>query len=386
MVLIPPDIGLRLRQQTELLPQPVTPLREIPTDLPALKAGQLFSARIQEVLPENTYRALVAGQSVTLSLPEAVKSGDILDLVVIDRTPKSIIAQLARTGTGAAETADKAAYPHATFSRAAQLISSLLAAEGEAPPAAELNRGLPLLSQPPRSGADLVPALNKAVAESGLFYEAHQAQWVAGKLPLGNLLQEPQGQHSSPQAQIAAYLSGAAATATGPTDTARPQEMGAAQLVPNSPAMGREETAELTRAQTNLQTSLSQTVASMPEELRPLVQQQLDAAGTQRLFWHGEVWPGQTMEWRVDWDGQRNSESNQSDTEAWSTVLRLTTPRLGEVEAALRLGVGGVHIALSTPVGASATDMRNGAPRLEQALAAAGIPLLGLTVKHAQEE
>ncbi|MDD5176129.1 MAG: flagellar hook-length control protein FliK [Sterolibacterium sp.] len=388
MVLIPPDIGLRLRQQTELLPQPIAPLREIPADLPALKTGQLFSALIQEALPENTYRALVAGRSVTLSLPEAVKSGDVLDLVVIDRTPKTIVAQLAKAGAGAAEAADQAAYPYATFSRAAKMISSLLVTDGETPPAVELNRGQPLLAQPPRSGAELVPALNKAVTESGLFYEAHQAQWVAGKLPLANVLQEPQGQHSLPQAQIAALSASQAGSATAAEETPNKQEAGTALFLANRQAAGREEGAETMRTQANSPTSLLQTAASMPEEIRPLVQQQLDAAGMQRLLWHGEVWPGQTVDWKVEWEGQRNNESNsnQSESAAWTTQLRLTTPRLGELEATMRLGPAGVHITLSVAEVDSARDLRNGAQKLDQALATAGIPLLGLSVRQAQEE
>ncbi|MFA7282712.1 MAG: hypothetical protein WC100_21705, partial [Sterolibacterium sp.] len=420
MVLIPPDIGLRVRLQNELQPQPVTPLQEIPSELPELKAGQAFSARIQEVLPENTYRALVAGKSITLSLPESVKSGDVLDLVVIDRTPRTIIAQLAISGK-APGTAGDAAYPHATFSRVGQMISALLAPEGQAPPAAELNQGQPLLAQPPKSGAELVPALSKAVVESGLFYEAHQAQWIAGKLPLGSLLQEPQGQYSQPEAQLVAYAEkmllaslptqserlpsaqdkSAASTAEASpglpgqpatpaaiaaqtaktslhgllhdvqgqpvtlaqiaaylrSEVASPEQLknmsfqqlvDAASMLVNFPqpqeaATENHAASENQRAPAN---PLNNPPAALPDELLPLVQQQLDAAGTQRLLWHGEVWPGQTMQWQVEWNGERRSDSNQGEAEPWSTTLRLTTPRLGEVEAALRLGANGVHIAL----------------------------------------
>ena len=447
MALIPPDIGLRMRLQNELLPQPVTPLHEIPADLPDLKAGQVFSARIQEVLPENTYRALVAGKSITLALPESVKNGDVLELVVIDRTPRTVIAQLASQSKGLGA-ADAATYPHATFSRAAQMISSLLTAEGEAPPAAPLNRGLPLLFQPPRSGAELVPVLQRSVAESGLFYEAHQAQWIAGKLPLEQLLQEPQGQLSQPQAQIAAqaekllleslvateqlsdgtksdgvktplglreqqaaaqaaqssisgmlqdlqgqhmplakiaaYLGAEALSAERLKDIARQLQAGGISLSAMASA-GGEQGAETISSQSGPQVNPA-APAAMPEELKPLVQQQLDAAGTQRLVWHGEVWPGQTMDWRVEWDGERNQGTNQSEPEPWTTTLRLTTPRLGELEASLRLGAGGIHIVLSTSYPPSVSDLREGAPKLEQALAAAGVPLRGLTIKQMQEE
>lgn len=488
MVLIPPDIGLRLRLQNELLPQPITPIQEIPADLPDLKTGQTFNARIQEVLPENTYRALVAGKSITLSLPESAKTGDLLELVVVDRTPKTIIAQLAAQ-SGAAAEAEAAAYPHATFSRAAQLVRTLLPAEGQSPSAAPLNRGQPLLAQAPQSGSALAPILGKAVTESGLFYESHQAQWVAGKLPLASLLEEPQGMRSSPQAKIAAQadrllffananqdlhgqpstnsssasqagvhptpgqlplppgqgtppagtsvpsdklpLPGLAPAPPGqappPTGTGMPADQlplatqpqfgqdsrpplpgseisagksaaaalakemapliqsGSQQLTPHVVAPSLNETAETQRQQLNSQVSQPMTAASIPDELRPLVQQQLDAAGTQRLIWHGEVWPGQAMQWEIEWNDQAGGNSEHDEAEPWATTLRLRTPRLGEVEAALRLGAGGVHIALTTPFGASAADLRAGARSLEQALASAGVPMLGFSVKQTQE-
>ena len=467
MVLIPPDIGLRLRLQNDLLPQPITPLQEIPADLPDLKAGQTFSARIQEVLPESTYRALVAGKSITLSLPESVKSGDILELVVVDRTPKTIIAQLAPQSGAAAEAA--ADYPHTTLSRAAQLIGTLLPAEGEAPSAAPLNRGQPLLAQPPQTGRELAPVLGKAVAESGLFYESHQAQWVAGKLPLASLLQEPQGLRSSPQARIAAQaeklllaggpqhasggptaaaastaaqseiqaLLGQAASpagnipgtpgqaaglpATGVPASPLPQgapgpdspelnpslaksgaapakaeaaawiremalvQAGSQPPTPTQLAASLREAAEAQRQQANSQVSPAVTAASIPDELRPLVQQQLDAAGTQRLIWHGEVWPGQDMQWEIEWEDHGGGNSERDDAEAWTTTLRLETPRLGELVAALRLRPGGVKVALMTPSGASAADLRAGAPLLEKALAEAGVPMLGFAVKQARD-
>ena len=202
MVLIPPDAAIRMRMQTEAnLLQPVSPAHKISSDLPELQKGQQFTAQIREALPDNTYRALVAGKQLTLQLPEGAKTGDLLELVVIDRSAKIIVA---RQVTGEPATAGTAVpYPFAKFSPAGRMIGQLLPAEGESAQPAQLNRGRPLLTQPPQSQAAtvmLAPTLAKAVTQSGLFYEAHQAQWVAGKLPLAQLLQEPQGQRSSPAA------------------------------------------------------------------------------------------------------------------------------------------------------------------------------------------
>lgn len=486
MVLIPSDAGINLRQPGDNPLLPVARVAGIPADLPDLRQGQSFTANIQEVLPENTYRALVAGRSITLSLPGSAKAGDTLELVVVDRTPKGIIAQFnelaqgqkfaanilevlpgntyramvggrpvtlqldqpasagdtlelvvaGRTPGGAviarpeqlaqgqtftadiletlpgrnylalvngktvtlqldqpasvgeklelqvvartpqlvtAQRAEPGAaagsYPYTSLSRAGQMISALLAPEGKAPPAAALNRGQPLLAQPPQSGAELASVLSKAVTQSGLFYEAHQAQWVAGKLPLAALLEEPQGQHSEP-ATIAAQAAPTGRPGEIQAPTSHAPEVPAARAA--APAAA---SAEPARSQAALPAQ------ALPADLRPLVQQQLDAAATQRLLWHGEVWPGQTMQWQVEHD-QSGSGSGAEAEERWHTTLRLSAPRLGEVQAAIQLSGGGVRIALATSYGASATDLRAATPALEQALASAGVPLLGITVKH----
>jgi flagellar hook-length control protein FliK len=123
---------------------------------------------------------------------------------------------------------------------------------------------------------------------------------------------------------------------------------------------------------------------TMPAELRPLVQQQLEAAANQRLVWHGEAWPGQRMEWEVEED-KRQAVRSVDEPQPWLTTLRLTTPRLGSVEAKLRIAGNSLQLNLSTPVGASAADMRDELPVLTQALAAAGIDLQSVQVRHESE-
>lgn len=386
MALIPPDAGIRMRMQTEAsLLQPMAPVHGIPADLPELQLGQTFTARIQEVLPDNAYKALVAGRSLTLQLPEGAKSGDMLELVVIDRTPKVVIAQLApqAAAAGAPEP-----YPHATLSRAAQMIGQLLVPEGETPQPAPLNRGEPLLPRPPAGAQDLAPALMKAVSQSGLFYEAHQAQWITGKLPLTTLLQEPQGRQSAPDLLAAHRI---APPVAGPE-----QEAGnrVAEAAGRSPAPAPAGLAGLLqgifRGEESMpaQSALPQALPlaqSVPEEIRPLVQQQFEAAAGQPLLWRGEVWPGQVMDWRVDREKteERNGPGvSGEDAERWRTSLSLTTPRLGRVDAALQLEKAGVRIALAAPEGATAADLGDAIPALAAALAAAGVPLLAMQVKH----
>lgn len=377
MALIPPDAGIRMRLQTDTVaqPVPVSPLSGIPSDLPELAVGQTFTARIQEEMPQNLFKALVAGKTVTLQLPEGAKPGDTLELVVVDRTSKLFIAQLAAQPAQAGATNET--YPHATFSAAAQLIGSLLPKEGETPQPAQLNRGQPLVTQPPLRGSDLAPALAKAVMESGVFYEAHQAQWIAGQRPFEQLLQEPQAFTSLPGALPRQSHQTSAGLGADEPVMVEPRSARANSLLQR--LFGSEAHTE-PAATAN---PAAPSVHSMPEELRPIVQQQLDAVATLRLVWHGEAWPNQPLDWEiVREDEQRPTTDAEKDAILWRTRLRLDTPRLGHVDASLQLTADGVRMTIATPVGATAADLQEAGPELAAALEAAGVPLLSFAVKH----
>ena len=406
MALIPNDIGIRMRLQTEAqLVQPLRPVTEIPSDVLDLRVGERFSARIQEALPNNSYKALVAGKSLTLSLPEGAKAGDTLELVVIDRSPKVVVAHL--TDAPAGDTA-KSAYPFTTLSRAGQLISTLLPPEGETAAPAALNRGQALLSQPPLTGSQLAPALSDAVSQSGVFYESQQARWVNGQLPLEQLIKNPQAQHSNMAVLMAArglpesteLLSGSVQESAlagrresppsllqmilgrepGGTASSNPAATPNSILgSPLAPPAGDVKAASPPPAN-----SAAPAGNAIPDDLRPVVQQQLDALATQRLAWHGEMWPNQHVQWEIDWP-QHGANANDDDETTWGTTLKLTTPRLGEVQARLQLTPAGVRVSIATPIGATAADLREAAPLLEQSLAAANVPLIGFVVKHDAE-
>jgi hypothetical protein len=369
MVLIPPDAGIRMRMQTETdLLQPVQPVRQLPSDLPELQPGQAFQARITEALPDNTYRALVAGRQLTLQLPEGANPGDTLDLVLVDRTGKTLIAQRTDAGTNAANAG--AAYEHANISRTGQMISRLLLPEGESPQPAPLNRGQPLLTQAPASAAELAPTLAKAVSQSGLFYEAHPAEWVAGRRPAEFL-------HAEPQAQVPLPTQAAAATAKAATAESTMQAA-AAQASGDAKAAGNE----------SLSRQAANTAQAIPEPLRPLVQQQLDAIATQRLVWHGEVWPGQSMELQIERERVEERETDAAaatEADRWNTSLRLALPRLGTIGAELNLSGGKLRLRLSVGSEAATADLRAAADTLTGSLTDAGIAVQSLDIRHETE-
>lgn len=352
--MIPNDLAARLRLLAETIVRPVAPAHEIPAELPEFSAGQRFTARIEAALPDGTFRALVAGRSLTLSLPESAQPGDTLELVVAERTPRLIVAQRPPEAAPQQEEA-------ATLSRTGQLISTLLSgAQGTAQTAAP-RRAAPLLPQPPASAAPLAPLLQRAIAESGLFYEAHQAQWVAGRYPLEALVREPQGRLPRGAVGTGSRGEGAAPTGAAPTGAA--------------PAEGAPAESAATRTQAG-----SERPALLPPELQPLVQQQLDTAATGRILWHGEIWPGQTADWEIAEEPPRREGAAEEEPPQWRTTLRLDLPQLGEVSAALLLTPAGVSLAMTAAESAAGT-LRAGQEDLSAALAAAGLPLLTLTVE-----
>ncbi|CAG2135060.1 flagellar hook-length control protein FliK [Cupriavidus numazuensis] len=83
-----------------------------------------------------------------------------------------------------------------SLSFAARAILTLM----DGTPAQPLRSAGPLLPAPPTTGntATVATALANMVDESGLFYESHLSQWVAGARPLASILQQPQAPLGQP--------------------------------------------------------------------------------------------------------------------------------------------------------------------------------------------
>jgi hypothetical protein len=270
-----------------------------------------------------------------------------------------------------------------TLSHTAQLIGNLLARDGESPAPAALNRGQPLLTRPPLTAAEILPQLAKAISQSGLFYEAHLVQWALGQRPLADLLAEPQGALSNPDT-LAAYRQPANTDSTTQRTASSPAVVGSEQSRAGSilqSLLGAEAQEARAPNSTNLPSATAAATAKVPDELRPLVQQQLESAATQRMAWHGELLPDQRLEWEIEREVPHHAVSDD-EPPAWTTSLRLATPQLGQVDARLRLTRQGIQINIAAAVGDTAAGLRQSAGALQKALSTAGVPLLSLQIKH----
>ena len=409
--MIPSDLAARLRLLSESLVNPVAPVRGIPDELPELPIGQRFTARIESAQPDGTFRAIVAGRSLNLALPQPARAGDSLDLVVTGRTPRLVAAQpagaaaattpalavgqrfLARieaalpdgtyraqvSGSAltlalpdaaqpgesielvvtalaprlvSAQRADMAAAGRAVLSPTGQLLGALLANAGQPPQAPTLAAATPLLPQAPAETAPLAQALKQSLAESGLFYEAHLAQWLAGRHPLEALRREP-------QARLAHAAPAGAGTPPAPPAT--------------EPAAAAAAAADLARGS-------GAATGSLAAELQTLVQQQLDAAATQQIAWRGELWPGQALQWDIAAEERPDGQPGEEAAPAWRTTLRLSLPHLGDIAAELRLS--GEKVGLAMTANPDSVDgLRQGLEALAAAFAAAGLPPLAARVE-----
>ncbi|ASL44202.1 hypothetical protein bAD24_I11970 [Burkholderia sp. AD24] len=270
--------------------------------------------------------------------------------------------------------------------------------------------------------AALAAALEQTVGDSGLFYEAHLAQWLAGQRSPASLADEAQNKLVA-AAQLPLDWASDGGEASASTASTR-QGMGAApnngqpngaqdanaaraqQPIPNaqtarfvagevlasslSDLNGQSTHANLHSATsqaadgTASQNSQSMAAAVHPATV-PLVRQQLDMLATGQFRWTGEAWPGARLDWTIEQDGDEWDRSGggaaSEDDQPWRTRLTLSLPTLGTVDAELTLtGTRLVARVQASPVGAARLAMQG--ENFRQRLAAAGIELNGLTIRE----
>lgn len=408
--MIPSDVASTLRQ---ILPDqqepanaqtlPVAAAQKIADVLSNLVPGQRVLAEIQALLPNGNYRAIVAQRDITLALPFSAKAGDTLELEVTESDGKLALAFVTNRSSGE-QTGKQADSSATTLSQTGKLIGDLIGGisdQGKRASPAPLNGNLPLVDDFPDQAANLAPILKEALTRSGVFYEAHQARWVAGDLPTEALKQEPQGKLSSGLGTARVFAMPEAKTIdASPTDTTIKPDLVAKPSTPQGiatvDATFEPKTTDsgklpaTTTAPTNSTTSQSNQQASttgspIPRDLVPIVQQQLDALATQNYAWQGQIWPGQQMQWEIgeNLDGGRSSDDDA--IARWQTRLKLALPMLGDINAVLRLNpMGEVNITLTAESAGSEARLRESGALLSRQMESAGLNLTQFLVEHGE--
>ena len=332
--------------------------------------GERYSAKVLEQIADGRFLVQIRDQKLDLNLPRNTQPGQNIELRFVAATPRLtfVLAQALPQLTGQAPPAvnlsDGARYLNALLDRVQTLATQpgQVPSKGQVPtqtPAAlSLLNIKPVLEGAPAEPAQFAALLKGAVSKSGLFYESHQAQWVAGEKPLTDLLREPQGKLSEPRVlNNAQALAGQSAQ----PDAAQQAKLGAANLLTASSLVENKST-EPVHPQT-----------------APLVQQQLDVLDTRQLVWQGQVWPGQDLRWQIEEHASRDDEADVA--REWQTRLDLHLPNLGEVHALLKVSPqGGIEISLTAHSPEIAQALKAASATLNQNLEIAGLQLTRLEV------
>lgn len=329
------------------------------------QVGKIFPVAVLARLADGSFLVRVAEQNARMALPPGTQAGTELPMTLVSASPRPAFQQAgasqlihptlvhqgpadpgaaalragalaafkAQLAPGALPFGAEARNAHVSLSDAGRAIARILSAgQGAAGEAAALRSTAPLSGPGTPEPARLAQALEGALAQSGLFYESHVAEWAEGKRGLPELLREPQMQK--------AMADGAARAFAAEADPVAAQ----------------------------------------------LVSQQLATHEHGRVAWQGQVWPGQEMHWEIQKDAPEGGKRGASEPEpGWRSGLRLRFAGLGEIAATVIITGDQLHIQLKAESGETSALLRARSGELASALGAAGSPLASLDIHSAQE-
>lgn len=357
--------------------------------LAQIAVGQQLAGRILSTFDDGTFLVRIANTAARMVLPPNARTGDSLILTLVSKDPRPTFSVkedsigpdaestsvalssagramqkdlkslqfVTRDDSGAGGIAEHEEIPvdtrtrggqsaqanaftstPTTLSNAGKIINALLQASQQGDMADHIAAPAPLLTRPGAAPDQLANALQNAISNSGVFYESHVSAWAAGQHTAEELMKEP-------QAQVAA------------------QKGGEINL------LSRDDPAQ--------------------NQLGQIINLQLNALEQQRVVWHGEVWPGQRMEWEINQehgDDKSGHADDAPDAPTWHSVVRFNFAHLGSVSASIRLIGQQIHVQVKADNEATAAALRGNSALFSDAMAAAGTSLDSLIVKQADGE
>jgi hypothetical protein len=301
----------------------VPAVKPIPSGL--FGVGLKYQGIVQARTTTGLVKVRVEGQLLEMRLPQKVQAGDAVELQTVSVSP-----QLTFKVVTALPTSQLTPPPvtHDQPASEASLIEWLSRPSPEGKTDRPVQGSITWPPLGPSQTEQLANELRTVLSQSGLFYESHQSQWVAGRLGTEALMAEPQNRLQSHEEHH-----------QPPSD--------------NIP---------------------------VPEPLRPIIRQQLDVLETGLIAWQGSVWPDQTLHWEI-WQEQHDA-SPAGHERPLATRLSLDLPRLGKVVALILLGGQGIKMTIQAESEASRSLLQQALPGLENALTTRALRPLDLQVKR----
>ena len=328
-----------------------------------LEPGQQFQGSVQSKISEGLFKVQVAGQTLQMRLPGNIQSGDIIKLEVLATHPRITFGMVASTN------------PLSTpeqIGATARLLSNLAELPLERPVIQQLgNKAVWQAEQTAPDTKLLAGALRETLGKSGLFYEAHQAQWIRGERSTNQLLEEPQNILTGNNSLTSASDQHATVNNNSMSNFLDTQESPEFRQGSGSPAVENEYGKTVSTGND----------ASLPvaKELLHLVQQQLHTLEHHHLVWAGQIWPGQQMQWEIQ--GEPEHQVRQTNERQWSTEMELFLPKLGDVHARLVFSGNGLRLILHAADSGTVDLFNRALPYLKNSFADANITLIAAMVE-----
>lgn len=357
--------------------EPPTPIaagtsarQETVNRLAQIMLGRQLQAEVLSRFNDGTFLVSVADTPARMSLPDGTKVGDNLSMTMLAHEPRPTFLLNGEPGSATA-----------TLSPAARLIDTILQLAQRNGTDTAINAKEALLPSSMALATEgttpqIAEALHDTLTYSGLFYESHLQEWLGGSRTSAELMREPQAKMQSAGEPAQQFASSTNALSSSPDlDTRLTDLLRNAQLITTNPA--------ITDADTMLPpSSRSDIVTADSMQLLPL---QLHALEQQQIIWHGELFPGQPMEWSVKDDTPRGKDRNVDEPKQWQSAVRFELPSLGAISAAIMMTGDRVQIQVHTASEDSAATLRAHGQELAEALAAAGSPLDALLIKQDEQ-
>lgn len=313
------------------------PKQETSARLANIAIGQQVQGKVLNKLSDGFHLVDIQNTAAKIELPANIKTGDTLLMTLVRNDPRPTFLLTQQTASGALNnplaqsTTTQNGGVTTTLSAAAKLVETLTQnASSHSNSQPQTTSSTPLLPSGQQIQTPVLSAaLQNTLQFSGLFYEAHVAQWALGKRTLEDLQKEPQSKFSTKTA----------ATILQSKDVADTEQ-------------GR------------------------------LIQSQLSTLEQQKIVWQGEVWPGQVMQWEIT----RQHEDSQSDHEdttdqlPWQSKATFNFEKLGNVSATLHLSGNQLIVYINTDEESSKNAMIENQTSLQNNLDNAGITLKQLMV------
>lgn len=307
------EIGISLTQRIEAFPLPAKTKAVVnKPELDSLVIGKRYHAVIESKLVNGWASVLVAGQSFQMELPASIANNKNteIELTLISKEPTLRFLLLNPLINLDHEQSI------AFISQAGQLLSDSL----KTPSSQLLPQQIvstPIIQSLPNSVSEFVSKLQQTLTQSGLFYESHLAEWLAGKRSLDQLHQEPQSKFSDTDKNFGNYH---------------------------------------------------------------MVQQQLMALETGAVVWKGEIWPGQLVEWVVIEQEKEDGQGVEKDSSNWISRINISLPYLGQIMITFRINQLGTSIHIETEQDITNNLLVNNQYSLIKAIETEGIKVQSLIV------